>query len=79
MGRRCGRQRQRVHLHLSTPEGTRVALIQQTGKISQAINLAAGAYTASFAAAQRGSSPSNSQTIEVLVDSQVIGVFTPLA
>jgi cell surface hyaluronidase len=61
----------------SAPAGTQVAIIQQTGQINQSITLAAGTYSVSLAAAQRGSSPSNSQTIEVLVDSQVIGVFTP--
>ena len=60
----------------SAPSGLQVAILQQTGQISQSIALAAGTYTVSFAAAQRNS-PSNSQTIEVLVDNQKVGVFTP--
>jgi streptogramin lyase len=56
------------------PAGTQVGFIQQTGKISQTINLAAGTYNVNFAAAQRAG---NNQRIEVLVDSQVVGIFTP--
>ena len=61
----------------SAPEGAQVGVIQQTGKISQTFSLAAGTYTVSFAAAQRGNFQSSSQTFEVLADSLVIGVFTP--
>jgi Protein of unknown function (DUF642) len=64
-----------TNLNPSAPSGTQVGFIQQTGQISQSIALAAGTYTVSLAAAQRA--PSNSQTIQVLVDSQVVGVFTP--
>jgi hypothetical protein len=59
------------------PEGTQVGIIQQTGKMSQTITLAAGTYTASFAAAQRGNFNASSQTFEVVIDSLVVGVFTP--
>ena len=41
----------------SAPKGTQVGVIQQTGQISQSITLAAGTYTVSFAAAQRGNCP----------------------
>ena len=61
----------------SAPEGTQVGVIQQTGKMSQTVNLAAGTYSVSFAAAQRGNFQVSSQTIEVLVDNLIVGVFTP--
>ena len=50
------------------PQGTQVAFLQETGHFSQSINVAAGTYVVSFAAAQRGYSQSSSQTFEVLVD-----------
>jgi hypothetical protein len=39
--------------------------------------LAAGTYTVSFAAAQRENFQASSQTIEVLIDNSVVGIFTP--
>jgi hypothetical protein len=61
----------------SAPVGTQVAFIQNSGQISQAFGLAAGRYTLSFSAAQRQNFQSSSQTIEVLLDGNVIGQFTP--
>jgi streptogramin lyase len=56
------------------PAGIQVGFVQQTGKFSQSISLAAGTYNVNFAAAQRAG---DNQTIEVLVDSQVVGIYTP--
>ena len=60
----------------TAPEGSQVAFIQGTGSISQSVNFAAGAYFLSFAAAQRGNQPS-AQSIQILVDSQVIATIDP--
>jgi hypothetical protein len=61
----------------AAPEGTQVAFIQGTGKVSQTFNLAPGSYKVSFSAAQRANSQSSSQTIEVLFDGVVVGTFKP--
>ncbi len=59
------------------PVGTQVAFLQQTGQLSQKVNLDAGTYTISFDAAQRANSQASSQTFEVQLDGQTIGTFTP--
>ncbi len=72
------------------PAGSQVAFLQGFGSISQNMAVAvtgspsvpAAAYTLSFLAAQRGSGGlllqgMNHQNFEVLVDGQVVGVFTP--
>lgn len=61
------------------PDGTQVAFLQGAGSsISQSIYFVAGDYTVSFMAAQRGNyQPDGSQTVEVLVDGNVVGTFTP--
>lgn len=73
----------------AAPAGSQVAFIQGMGAISQSIPVAitgsptvsAAAYTLSFLAAQRtvGNSLAdvNQQDFEVLVDGQIVGVFTP--
>ena len=61
----------------SAPSGTQVAFLEATGQISQTLSLAAGTYTISLAAAQRGNYQVSSQTFEVLVDGTVVGIFTP--
>ena len=61
----------------SAPVGTQVAFIQEFGQISQSFTLAAGTYTLSFSAAQRANFQASSQTIEVKLDNEVIGMFTP--
>ncbi len=58
----------------TAPEGTQVAFLQGTGSMNQAMSFAAGTYTLSFAAAQRGNVPSH-QTFQVLVDGAVVGTF----
>jgi hypothetical protein len=59
------------------PEGGQVAFLQGTGSFSQALSLAAGTYSLSFFAAQRGNSRASRQTFQVLVDGVVVGTFTP--
>jgi hypothetical protein len=59
------------------PQGTQVAFLQQQGQFSQAVELAAGTYTVTFAAAQRANDQASSQTFEVTVDEAVVGTFTP--
>jgi RHS repeat-associated protein len=59
------------------PEGTQVAFIQDASSISQAISgWAAGSYTISFRAAQRGNF-GGANDFEVVVDTTVVGTFTP--
>ena len=59
------------------PEGRQVAFLQNQGSISQTItNLAAGTYHISFAMAQRANYTNTSETFQVLVDNQVVGIFT---
>jgi hypothetical protein len=41
------------------------------------VNLTAGTYSLSFAAAQRGNFQASSQTFQVLVDGVSVGAFTP--
>jgi hypothetical protein len=60
------------------PEGTQVAFLQGTGSFSQSVaGWAAGSHTLSFDAAQRGNVQASRQDFEVLVDSTVVGTFTP--
>jgi hypothetical protein len=61
------------------PEGSQVAFLQGNGIISQAVNFAAGTYTLSFLAAQRGDVyQDSSQTFAVEIDGTVVGpTFTP--
>ena len=60
----------------NAPQGTQVAWMQNGGTVSQVVNVAAGSYTISFEAAQRGNFPSNS-TIQVKIDGQTVGTITP--
>ena len=73
------RQRQRLHLRQSPgAEGGQVALLQGVGSFSQAVaGWAAGSYTISFDAAQRGSGNASHQNFEVLIDGTVVGTLTP--
>ena len=60
------------------PEGLQVAFLQETGSFSQAVTgWAAGSYTLSFDAAQRGNYQASRQDFSVLVDGAVVGTFTP--
>ena len=61
----------------SAPVGTQVAFIQDLGQISQSFALGAGNYKLSFSAAERASSQSSSQALEVLIDGKVVGIFAP--
>ena len=60
------------------PQGGQVVFLQGTSGISQAVTFAAGTYTISFSAAQRGNG-GGAQTLQVLVDGNVVGSFTNLA
>jgi uncharacterized repeat protein (TIGR01451 family) len=61
----------------NAPQGSQVALLQNTGSFSQAVTLAAGTYTVNFSAAQRATFQSSSQTFQVQLDGTVVGTFTP--
>jgi hypothetical protein len=63
----------------NAPQGSQVAFLQVLGRASESFNLAAGGYTLSFQAAQRGHSDgtTDSQAIEVIFDNTIVGTFTP--
>jgi subtilase family serine protease len=61
----------------NAPEGTQVAFLQGYGTASQTVTFAGGVYSVSFRAAQRGNGNFSSQTFQVLIDSNVVGTFTP--
>jgi len=67
----------------TAPSGSQVAFINGTGSISQSVDLAAGSYNLSFEGAQSATSQaqsnSQSQTIEVMVDSTPVGLITPIS
>ena len=77
-----GHHRQRQHLQhryqrqLLRTGGSQVAFIKDNGSISQSVYFTAGAYNISFLASQR-LGQTQDQQIEVLVDTQVVGVITP--
>ena len=62
----------------AAPQASQVAFLQGTAGISQKVTFAAGTYTLSFAAAQRGNW-GTPQTLQVLVDGTVVGTFNNLA
>jgi hypothetical protein len=59
------------------PQGTQVAFLQEFGSISQSVNFPGTVCSISFAAAQRSSNPTW-QTLEVLVDGNLVSDFTPV-
>ncbi len=62
----------------NAPEGTQVSFLQGTGSFSQTVaNWAAGTYTISFDAAQRGNFQQSVQDFKILVDGISVGTFTP--
>jgi hypothetical protein len=67
----------------SAPQGNQVAFLENAGMASQVVNFALpGAYQISFSAAQRAASRpgfyrTSDESIEVLVDSTVVGTITP--
>ncbi len=60
----------------NAPQGSQVAFLQITGSASQSFYMAPGMYDVSLQAAQRGIGLSD-QTIEVLVDGQLVSTITP--
>jgi hypothetical protein len=62
----------------AAPQGSQVVFLQQQGSISQAVTFAAGSYTLSLSAAQRGNG-GGAQTLQVLVDGNVVSTFNNLA
>jgi hypothetical protein len=60
----------------NAPDGTQVALLEESGSISQAATFNAGTYTLSLQAAQRANQPAY-QEIQVLVDGAQVGLITP--
>jgi hypothetical protein len=62
----------------NAPQGSQVAFLQRTGSFSQSVtNWAAGSYTISFQAAQRGNYGTQAEDFQVQVDGVVVGTFTP--
>ena len=60
------------------PQGSQVAFLQGTGTITQPVaGWAAGSYTISFDAAQRGDQPSSMEDFQVRVDGMAVGTFQP--
>src|SRR5262249_23078461 len=55
------------------PQGTQVAFLQGPSSFSQSVPFAAGTYSVSFLAAQRGNYPYSSQTFEVRTAATVVG------
>ena len=62
----------------AAPQGTQVAFLQDQGVISQSITAsAAGTYTLSLLAAQRGNFGTSTQTFEVVVDGSIVATIRP--
>ncbi|MCL5946210.1 MAG: DUF6531 domain-containing protein, partial [Planctomycetes bacterium] len=59
------------------PQGNQVAFIQDTGSLTQSATFGAGDYSLSLYAAQRGNGNNGGQTLEILIDNQVVDTFTP--
>jgi len=59
------------------PAGAQMALIKDSGSISQAVYFQAGGYNISFEAAQRAKFQTQSQQIKVLVDGAPVAAITP--
>jgi hypothetical protein len=62
----------------AAPQGEQVAFLQGQSSVSQAVTFAAGTYAISFSAATRANMGSP-QTLQVLVDGDVVGTFNNLA
>jgi hypothetical protein len=62
----------------NAPQGSQVAFLQGQGTITQTVaGWAAGAYTISFDAAQRGVNGSSKEDFELLIDGVLVGTFLP--
>ncbi len=60
------------------PEGVQVAFLQGSGsQVAQSASIAAGTYTLSIRAAQRGNYQSGTQVLQVLVDGVPVGQYQP--
>jgi hypothetical protein len=59
------------------PDGDQVAFIKDTGSISQSVYLAPGVYNLSFMAAQRNLYQSQEQSLNILLDGNLVGSATP--
>ena len=60
------------------PQGSQVALLQETGSFSQSVaGWAAGSYVITFDAAQRANYQASQQDFNVLVDGALVGHFIP--
>jgi hypothetical protein len=63
----------------NAPQGTQVAFLQGTGRVSQAVSMSAGSHTVGFLADQRNNplySYQTFQVLQVLVDGNVVGTVT---
>ena len=63
----------------NAPDGNQVAFIKDTASMSQSVFMSAGVYNISFLAAQRDKYQSSYESIEILVDGQIVGTATPSA
>ena len=62
----------------NAPEGSQVGFIQNQGSISQTVsNWTAGSYQISLLAAERASWGTQNQSLQVLIDGQVVSTITP--
>jgi hypothetical protein len=59
------------------PEGSQVAFLQGNGMAMQSVNLAAGSYTLSLQAAQRGNRQLGTQIVLVQIDGVTVGQYQP--
>ncbi len=59
------------------PDGNQVAFIKDTATMSQSVFMSDGVYNISFMAAQRDKYQSSYESIEILVDGEVVGTATP--
>jgi hypothetical protein len=63
----------------TAPQGSQVAFLQQSGSMSQVVNLPAGTYVLDFMAAQRPINNASKQTFNVEVDGTVVGTVQPFS
>ena len=61
----------------NAPEGTQVLLLQNNSSVSQSVTLAAGSYSLSGYAAQRGGNNTTPQTLVLYVDGNAIFTYSP--
>jgi hypothetical protein len=61
----------------NAPQGNQVGFIMNKGTMSYSVYLDADTYNLSFLAAQRANHQTQSQEIQVLVDTKQVGLITP--